>query len=104
MISIQNLTRRIVVFNVPELGSDPGVVSASVNDPVSGAKGIVDTEREHPRSITLMPFGTLDDTQQGLPDAAADSPEIRNALVAQPAQIKITKSVRSALVNTKKDT
>lgn len=97
-----------MTFNVPELGSDPGVVSASVHDPVSGLRGVVDRDVSHPKSLTLMPFGVTGDIVVDLPDAAADSPEIKNALIAQPAQIKLTKSndtrsVRSAPVNTKKD-
>lgn len=97
MISIQNLTRRIVTFNVPELGSDAGVVSASVHDPVSGLRGVVDIVREHPRSITLLPLGSEGDTSIELLDSAAESTEIKNALHAQPALIKIIKSVRGTL-------
>ena len=89
MILIQNLTKRLVTFNVPELGSDAGVISVSHRDPVSGLKGIVEREVEHPRAITLMPFRSEGDTSDKLPDDCAESDEIRNALRAQPAQIKL---------------
>ena len=78
MFTIKNLTKRIVTLNVPELGTDVGTVSTSHRDPKSGVKGVVDRERAHARSITLMPKGQLGDTSEALPDCALESVEIKN--------------------------
>ena len=101
MILIQNLTKRLVTFNVPELGSDAGVISVSHRDPVSGLKGIIEREVEHPRAVTLMPFRSEGDTSDELPDDCAESDEIRNALRAQPAQIKLTRVADAKSTNIK---